>query len=205
MTVPAFLVLASNNRGKLAEFAELLAPYAVTVLPLSNFARDGAEETGATFHDNALLKARHASRLAHLPAIADDSGLEVDALGGAPGVFSARYAGPQATDDDNNRKLLAELLRHEGRAARFRCVLAYVRAADAEPIFAEGVWEGSVLTAPRGTRGFGYDPLFLPVGSDVTAAELSADEKNLLSHRGQAARELTRRLLACGELHARED
>ena len=203
MTPRASIVLASNNRGKLAEFAALLAPYDVDVLPLSQFAREGAEETGDTFHANALLKARHASRLAGLPAIADDSGLEVDALRGAPGVFSARYAGIGATDADNTRKLLAALHGQEHRAARFRSVLAYVRHADAIPVYAEGVWEGRVLEAPRGNQGFGYDPLFLPADSASTAAELSAADKNLFSHRGQAARELLRELSASGELRKR--
>jgi XTP/dITP diphosphohydrolase len=203
VTPRASIVLASNNRGKLAEFAKLLAPYDVEVLPLSRFAREGADETGTTFRDNALLKARHASRLARLPAIADDSGLEVDALDGAPGVYSARFAGPNASDEDNNRKLLAVLAAENLRTARFRCALAYVRDADAEPIVAEGVWEGSVLNEPRGTRGFGYDPLFLAAGGSLTAAELGADEKNRASHRGQAMQALLRQLLASGELRAK--
>src|SRR5262245_21418978 len=135
MTHTASIVLATGNRGKLAEFAALLAPYDVEVLPLTRFAREGADETGLTFRENALLKARFASRVAGLPAIADDSGLEVDALAGAPGVYSARYAGPAATDEQNNSKLLAELGARANRDARFCCALAYVRSEAAGPIF----------------------------------------------------------------------
>ena len=197
------IVLASGNRGKLAEFAELLAPYDVELVPLSAFTDERAEETGASFRDNALLKARHAVRLSGLPAIADDSGLEVDALNGAPGVLSARYAGLGATDLENNRKLLGMLADASMRSARFRCVLAYVRDAGTQPLFAEGAWEGSILREQQGTGGFGYDPLFLPQGEVDSAAQLEPDAKNLLSHRGRAARELLRLLLDAGELRER--
>jgi len=159
------IVLASNNRGKLAELTAQLAPYRVTLHPLARFIQASPDETGTTFRDNALLKARHAAGAARLPAIADDSGLVVDALGGAPGVHSARYAGSNASDAANNQKLLAAMksVPDDLRSARFCCVLAYVRAADdAEPMFAEACWEGRILDRPRGTQGFGYDPLFLP-------------------------------------------
>lgn len=203
MSRASVVVLASNNRGKLAEFERLLAPHGVTLHPQSKFVAAGADETGATFRDNALLKARHASRAAALPAIADDSGLEVDALGGAPGVYSARYAGANATDAENNEKLLNVLAKvpQNRRTGRYVCVLAYVRHADdPEPLIAEGVWEGSILSAPRGSGGFGYDPLFLPANSAYSAAEMSAEVKNAASHRGQALRALMRLLSAHGEI-----
>ena len=191
------IVLASNNRGKLKELETILTPYRLSVRPLADFSKESVEETGTTFHANALLKARYASGVANLPAIADDSGIEVDALNGAPGVYSARYAGTGATDDANNRKLLAALrdVPSQLRSARFRCVLAYVENATSEPIFAEGVWEGRILDAPKGAGGFGYDPLFLPKNSLLSAGELSVEEKNLISHRAQALRELAARLL----------
>jgi XTP/dITP diphosphohydrolase len=197
------IVLASNNSGKLREFAQLLAPYRVTLYPQAKFIAVGADETGATFRDNALLKARHASQASGLAAIADDSGIEVDALAGAPGVFSARFAGEHASDADNNRKLLADLagVPTDRRTARFRCVLAYVRSAtDPVPIVAAGTWEGRVLAAPRGVNGFGYDVLFLPDGMTQTAAELLGEEKNLASHRGQAMRALLMLLIANHEI-----
>lgn len=198
-------VLASSNPGKLAEFAELLAPYRVTVHPQSKFIAIGADETGATFRDNALLKARHAAQASGLPAIADDSGLEVDALGGAPGVYSARFAGERATDDENNRKLLVDLatVPKDMRTARFHCVLAYVRNADdPAPLIAEGRWEGRVLEQSRGKEGFGYDPLFLPNGNTLSAAELTREAKNAASHRGLALRSMLNLLIAHGELRA---
>jgi XTP/dITP diphosphohydrolase len=197
------IVLASNNAGKLAEFAQLLAPYRVTIYPQSKFIALGADETGTTFRENALLKARHASQASGLPAIADDSGIEVDALDGAPGVYSARFAGEHATDADNNRKLIDALqgVPADRRSARFRSVLAYVRnAQDAAPLIAEGVWEGIVLDTPRGARGFGYDALFLPNGSVLSAAELTSAAKNAASHRGLAVRALLALLLSHGEL-----
>jgi XTP/dITP diphosphohydrolase len=186
-------VLASANAGKLRELAALLAVRAIEVIPQSRFGIEAPEETGTTFLDNALLKARHAAAAAGLPALADDSGIEVDALQGRPGVRSARYAGEDASDADNNRLLLQELaaVPDEQRAARYRCVLVWVRnAVDPHPFIASGVWEGRVLRAPRGTGGFGYDPLFQPAGFGLSAAELPAAQKNLLSHRAQALRAL---------------
>jgi XTP/dITP diphosphohydrolase len=201
------MVLASNNSGKLREFAQLFAPYLVTLYPQAKFIAVGADETGATFRDNALLKARHAARASGLPAIADDSGVEVDALNGAPGVYSARFAGEHASDEANNRKLLTELaaIPLEQRTARFQCVLAYVRNADdPAPLIAEGVWEGRILDQPRGVNGFGYDVLFLPHGSMRSVAELASEEKNLTSHRAQALRTLLALLIANREISCDE-
>ena len=171
----------------------MLAAKGFEIIPQTGLGVPEVEETGASFGENALLKARNAARHTGLPAIADDSGLEVDALGGAPGIYSARYAGPKATDADNLRKLLQELdgVPAEKRRARFRCVIAYLRRADdPAPLVCEGVWEGSILEAPRGTNGFGYDPVFLVPGKNLTSAELPAEEKNRLSHRGQALAKL---------------
>lgn len=193
------LVLASDNPGKLAEFQALLGD-AWSLLPQGTLGVPPAEETGHSFTANALLKAHHAARLTGLPALADDSGLEVDALGGSPGVRSARYAGAGADAAANNRKLLEALagIPAERRTARFRCVLALVRhAGDTEPLLAEGSWEGHIGLAPRGQRGFGYDPLFIDAETGLAAAELDPDEKNRRSHRGRAAREL-QALLASG-------
>jgi XTP/dITP diphosphohydrolase len=197
------VVLASNNRGKLAEMTALLAPYQVQVLPLAQFTNEAVEETGDTFIANALLKARHASQVSGLPAIADDSGIEVDALHGAPGVYSARYAGEPSNDAANNAKLLASLdnISDAQRGARFRCVLAYVRSAnDANPVVADAAWKGRVLPALRGEHGFGYDSLFLPEGSELSAAEMTRDEKNRVSHRAQAMRLLLQQLQVSNEL-----
>jgi XTP/dITP diphosphohydrolase len=197
------VVLASNNRGKLAEMTALLAPYQVQVLPLSQFTNEAVDETGDTFIANALLKARHASQVSGLPAIADDSGIEVDVLNGAPGVYSARYAGEPSNDAANNAKLLASLnnISDAQRGARFRCVLAYVRNAnDADPVVADAAWKGRVLHAPRGEHGFGYDSLFLPEGSELSAAEMTRDEKNRVSHRAQAMRLLLQKLRVSGQL-----
>ena len=182
------LVLASGNAGKVREFQALVGA-AWRVRPQSEFAVVPVAETGSTFFANALLKARHAAQCTGLPALADDSGLEVDALGGAPGVWSARYAGPEADDAANNVKLLAALsgIPEAQRTARFRCVLVWLSGPrDESPLTAEGVWEGRILTAPRGLGGFGYDPLFLDPGTGLTAAELTDDAKNARSHRGRA-------------------
>jgi XTP/dITP diphosphohydrolase len=191
------LVIASANAGKLAEFRALLADLPFDLTSLGELALPSPEETGATFLANATLKARHAAAATALAAIADDSGLEVDALGGAPGVFSARYAGAQGDDAANNLKLvnaLADLPRAQ-RRARYRCVLALVREPqDPDPLIAEGVWEGEILGVPRGSGGFGYDPYFYLPELGKTAAELSAQEKNRLSHRGLALRALRDRL-----------
>ena len=186
-------VLASDNAGKLRELAALLAPLGFEIVTQSRFGITSAEETGATFEDNALLKARHAARLSGLPALADDSGIEVDALEGRPGVYSARYAGPGATDMANLELLLRELtgVPHSERTARYRCVLAFVRTADdASPLLAAGTWEGAILEAPRGEGGFGYDPVFLPQGTQLSAAQMTAEAKNAVSHRAQALRRL---------------
>jgi len=193
------VVLATGNAGKLREFQALLGDE-FELLPQSEFGIAGVEETGATFEENALLKARHAAAAAGLPAIADDSGLEVDALNGAPGVRSARFAGADGDDAANNEKLLRELEGVSGaaRRARFRAVVVYVDdAGDARPLIAEGAWEGFIAHQPRGANGFGYDPLFFDGSTQQTSAELAPAEKNRRSHRGQAVRRL-RGLLAAG-------
>jgi XTP/dITP diphosphohydrolase len=183
------VVLATGNPGKLQELRALLEPLGHDVEPQSEHGVVPIEETGSTFAENALLKARHAARHTGLAALADDSGLEVDALGGRPGVYSARFAGPAASDQENNRKLLEALKgfpAHQ-RDARYRCVLALVQSADdPHPVLCEGRWEGRIGFAPAGTNGFGYDPLFLVAGRPETAAQLDADIKNRISHRGQA-------------------
>jgi XTP/dITP diphosphohydrolase len=190
---PERIVLASNNPGKVREFAQLLAGLHSEVLPQSTFNVPEVEETGLTFVENAILKARNAARHAGLPAIADDSGLEVDALKGAPGIYSARYAGAGASDAANLQKLLADIkdvAEHE-RGARFQCVLVYMRhALDPTPIICQGTWEGRLLHAPRGAHGFGYDPIFYVPTHQCTSAELPPEVKNQLSHRGQALRRL---------------
>lgn len=181
------VVLATGNSGKVRELQQLLGA-AFEIVPQTRLGVRPVPETGETFLANALLKARHAAAATALPAIADDSGLEVNALGGAPGVISARYAGEGATDADNVDKLLAELAGCADRSARFRCVLVFVRdAGDPAPIIAEGVWDGAIAPAARGCSGFGYDPIFFDVASGLTAAELTPAVKNARSHRGQAA------------------
>ncbi len=187
------VVAATGNPGKLRELSALLAPLGVEVVPQSAFGIAPPPETGASFLDNALIKARHAAAVSALPAIADDSGLEVDALGGAPGVHSARFAGDGADDDANNAKLLAALLNvpHRKRSARYRAVIVFVRTTnDPVPLVGEGRWEGRIARAPRGAGGFGYDPLFEPLDAPGTAAELAPSEKNARSHRGAALRAL---------------
>jgi XTP/dITP diphosphohydrolase len=169
------------------------------VLLQGDFDIEPCEETGETFEANALLKARHAAAAAHLPALADDSGLEVDALGGRPGVRSARYAGEGASDAHNNAKLLAELagIPDSGRGARYRCVIAFVRnSEDPAPLLSQGSWEGRIALAPRGSGGFGYDSLFIPRGQSITAAQMSAQDKNSVSHRGLALAQLLREFAA---------
>jgi len=190
------VVLASGNAGKLREFAAMLADAGIELVPQDAYDVAPAIESAPTFVENALAKARNAARHTGLPAIADDSGLEVDVLDGAPGVHSARYAGANADDMANNRKLLETLadVPAERRGARFRAVLVYLRhPEDPAPLIAEGTWSGSIGTRLRGDAGFGYDPLF-ELGDGRTAAELPAEEKNLLSHRGQALAALRRRL-----------
>lgn len=191
------VVLATSNRGKQREFEALLAPLGVRLLLQSELGIASVAETGTTFEANAVLKARHAARHSALPALADDSGLEVDALGGRPGVWSARYAGEAATDEDNNALLLQQLrdVPSAQRTARYRCVLALVRdASDDLPVIACGDWEGRIAECPAGDGGFGYDPLFLPAGQAGSAAQLAPDIKNALSHRGKALAALVARL-----------
>ncbi|PNS08391.1 RdgB/HAM1 family non-canonical purine NTP pyrophosphatase [Solilutibacter silvestris] len=183
------LVLASGNAGKLAEFRELFAGTGFDFHPQSEFAIDDVEETGLTFVENALIKARHAARISGLPALGDDSGLCVDALDGAPGLYSARYAGSHGDSAANIEKLLREIhgVPDDQRTARFVCVLALLRHADdPQPIIAQGTWEGRILDAPRGDNGFGYDPVFVVPGLGLSAAELDSAAKHRLSHRGQA-------------------
>ena len=183
------LILASSNRGKLDELRELLAPSGYKLVAQSELGVDDAEETGSTFVENALLKARHAARITGLAALADDSGLLVDALDGAPGLRSARFAGAHGNAAANNALLLERLrdVAPDRRSARFYCVLVLLRNADdPQPVIAEGIWRGSILDAPRGEYGFGYDPLFLPARQTLSAAELNPEMKNRISHRGQA-------------------
>ena len=191
------LVLASGNAGKLKELSSLLAPLGIEVLPQSAFHVSEAEEPHPSFVENAIAKARHAARATGLPAIADDSGLCVDALGGAPGVLSARFAGEPKSDARNNALLLERLAGETNRRARFYCALVLVRHADdPQPIIACGEWHGEILEATRGHGGFGYDPLFLVPELDQTAAEIDRELKNVLSHRGKAMRQLLDRLRA---------
>jgi XTP/dITP diphosphohydrolase len=199
--VSTHIVLASNNAGKVREIGQLLAPLDLDVVPQSQFDVPEAEETGLSFVENAILKARHAAALTDLPAIADDSGIEVDALAGRPGIYSARYAGVGASDADNLHKLLQEL---EGvpdaeRGARFQCLMVYMRhAQDPTPIICQGTWEGRIVNEARGQGGFGYDPVFFVPGKNCTSAELPAEEKNRLSHRGQALHKLLAALREAG-------
>ena len=191
------LVLASNNTKKLKELDAILAPLGWELVPQGQLGVPEAEEPHCTFVENALTKARHASRLSGLPALADDSGLCVDAFGGAPGVLSARYAGEPKSDARNNQKLLVELGENDRRTARFVSVIVFVRHADdPQPIIAEGEWNGEILSVARGDDGFGYDPLFYIRELDKSAAELDAAEKNRRSHRGQALSRLVERLQA---------
>ena len=187
------IVLATNNPGKVREINEMLAGYDLSVVSQSAFNVPDVEETGLTFVENALLKARNASMHTGFPAIADDSGLEVDALSGAPGIYSARYAGQGSTDEANLQKLLDDLreIPQSGRTARFQCLMVYLRHPhDPTPLIFQGTWEGGVLDAPRGENGFGYDPVFFVPTHNCASAELEAHIKNSLSHRGQALRAL---------------
>jgi XTP/dITP diphosphohydrolase len=186
---PSRVVLASSNAGKLREFSELFAGRGFTLCRQSDFGIEPPPETGSTFLENAMIKARNAARITGMPAIADDSGIEVDALGGAPGVYSARYAGDDASDAANLDKLLEALAGIEParRSARYRCVIVYVaHADDASPLIGEGSWEGHILGERRGDNGFGYDPSFVPLGDTRTVAEIPQHEKNQKSHRAQA-------------------
>lgn len=183
------VVLATGNKGKLTEFRQLLAGLDMDVVPQSDFDIPDAIEDGLSFVENAIIKARHAAKLTGLPAIADDSGLEVDMLNGAPGIYSARFSGENATDEKNNLRLLSLLqeIPEEQRTARFQCLLVMMRnAEDPTPLICQGTWEGRISFAPQGDNGFGYDPLFLIPELGVTSAQLEKTEKNRISHRGQA-------------------
>jgi XTP/dITP diphosphohydrolase len=183
------VVLATGNKGKLTEFRQLLAGLDMDVVPQSDFDIPDAIEDGLSFVENAIIKARHAAKLTGLPAIADDSGLEVDMLNGAPGIYSARFSGENATDEKNNLRLLSLLqeIPEEQRTARFQCLLVMMRhAEDPTPLICQGTWEGRISFAPQGDNGFGYDPLFLIPELGLTSAQLEKTEKNRISHRGQA-------------------
>ncbi len=189
------VVLATSNQGKLREFIRMLASQDMQILQQSEFNVSDAEETGLTFVENAILKARHAAKITGLPALADDSGIEVDALKGQPGIYSARYSGQG--DDANNSKLLAEMqsVLESERTARFRCCIVYMRHADdPSPIIADASWEGTILYKLKGVNGFGYDPLFYVPTHGCSSAEIDPDEKNRISHRGQALRLLLAQL-----------
>lgn len=186
------LVIASNNSGKLREIQQLLAPLGIVVIPQSNLGVTEIEEPYGTFVENALAKARHASRATGLPALADDSGICVNILGGAPGVFSARYAGEPKSDERNNQKLIDILKNQPDRRAYYYCIIVLVRHADdPQPIIADGNWHGEIVLEPRGEGGFGYDPYFFLPELNKTAAELPMEQKNLISHRGKALRKLS--------------
>ena len=183
------LVLASNNKGKIREFSEMFAPCDVEILAQGTLGVSSCEEPFHTFLENALTKARHASKETGLPAMADDSGITANALGSEPGVFSARYAGPECDDAANNAKLVKTLADKSDKRAHYTCVLVAVKSADdPEPIVVEGRWNGEIVSKPRGTSGFGYDPYFYLPELGKTGAELTAEEKNAVSHRGQALR-----------------
>jgi XTP/dITP diphosphohydrolase len=195
------VVIATGNPGKLREIVAILREHRLDFAAQPELGITSPAEDGASFAANALIKARHAAAHSGLPAIADDSGLEVDALDGRPGVHTARYAGPGAGDEANNDKLIGELagVPAARRGARYRCAMVFVRAADdPEPIVAEAAWEGRIGFERRGSGGFGYDPLFVVAGGDFTAAEMPADEKNRVSHRGQALRALAEKMKAVG-------
>jgi XTP/dITP diphosphohydrolase len=189
------LVIASNNAGKLREIAQILAPLHIEVLPQAQLQVPEADEPFGTFVENALAKARHAAQRTGLPALADDSGICVEALGGAPGVHSARFAGEPKSDARNNEKLLETLAPHADRRAHYYCVMVLMRhGADPQPLIAQAEWHGEILRAPRGEGGFGYDPLFLDPQTGKTGAELALSDKNRISHRGRALAELVRLL-----------
>jgi len=193
------LIIASNNPGKLREIGQILEPLGTEVIPQSAFRVPEAEEPYASFIENALAKARHAARLTGLPALADDSGICVDALGGAPGVASAHFAGAPRSDVRNNRKLLEMLEAENNRRAHYYCVMVLMRHGDdPQPLVAEGEWRGEILRELRGSGGFGYDPLFLDPALGKTGAELSPEQKNRVSHRGRALADLAQRLRGAG-------
>lgn len=193
MTVAKEVILASNNKGKVKEINAVLAELSIKVTPQAEFNVEEAEETGLSFVENALIKARNAAQHTNHPAIADDSGIEVPALKGAPGIYSARYAGVGASDEENLNKLINNIqdLPEEDRVAQFVCVMVYMRHAnDPIPVISQGIWKGTLLTEAKGKNGFGYDPIFLVPTHNCTSAELSPEVKNQLSHRGQALRQL---------------
>lgn len=185
------IVLASNNAGKLKEFNQLLSDHDIHFIPQSKFDVGDVAETGLTFVENAIIKARYASEKTNMPAIADDSGLEIDALGGEPGIYSARYGGEHGNSKKNIARVLEKLsgVPEAERSARFHCVLAWMRyPKDPDPLIFQGVWQGRIISELRGDKGFGYDPIFFVPDQNCTAAELAADKKNIISHRGQALR-----------------
>lgn len=192
------IVLATGNLGKVNEIQQIVASLEIKIVPQSNYAVPEADETALTFVENALIKARNAALHTGLAAIADDSGLEVDALNGAPGIYSSRFAGANANDQSNIDKLLATLdaVPEAQRTARFQCVMVFVRhAADPTPLICQGTWEGTILRERRGRHGFGYDPVFWVAGLQKASAELDPETKNQLSHRGQALRQLAEKLI----------
>jgi len=188
--------MASGNAGKLREIARILGEFDITVVPQSELGVSDIEETGSTFVENALIKARHAARVTGLPAIADDSGLVVDALDGRPGIYSARYSGPEADAEKNIDRLLSELdgIPDAQRGAEFHCAACYVKPNESEVIIAEGVWRGLILHERQGDGGFGYDPVFFDPELACSSSQMSAEQKNSRSHRGQALQELARKL-----------
>ncbi len=191
------IVLASNNPGKVREINQLLSGLDIEVVSQSDFNVPEVEETGLSFVENALLKARNAARHTNLPALADDSGIEVDALKGAPGIYSARYAGPGASDEQNLQKLLKDMsaLPDAPRSARFQCLMVFMQHADdPTPLICQGTWEGQIIESPRGDNGFGYDPIFYLPAQKCTSAQLAPERKNALSHRGQALKCLVEKL-----------
>ncbi len=199
MSDTSTIVLATGNQGKVRELSALLATHGINIVPQSDYQVNDADETGTTFVENAIIKARHAAKITGLPAIADDSGLEVDALNGAPGIYSARYAGVDASDEDNLLKLLDTLkdVPDEQRTARFHCVLVYMRHSDdPTPLICHGSWEGTICREKCGEQGFGYDPIFWQADRQMTSAQLPRDIKNSLSHRGKALALLIPQLIA---------
>ena len=187
MTFPKKIVLATGNQGKVREFTSLFADYGVEVIAQKELGVSDVPETGTTFIENAIIKARHAASVTGLPAIADDSGLVVNALNGAPGIYSARYAGDNATDSDNIDKLLLDLSDQDDRTAHFFCTLVFMRhAGDPVPLISQGKWQGNLLRSRQGNSGFGYDPIFYVPSHQCAAAELDKSEKNKISHRGRA-------------------
>ncbi|MBD0410567.1 RdgB/HAM1 family non-canonical purine NTP pyrophosphatase [Pseudoalteromonas distincta] len=195
------LVLATGNLGKVKELANMLSSLNINVVPQSDFNVGEVAETGATFVENAIIKARHAAKITGMPAIADDSGLEVDGLNGAPGVYSARFAGPGASDQDNIDKLLVDLGDNPIRSARFWCVLVLMRHADdPTPLICSASWEGEITLTQNGNGGFGYDPVFFVAEKNCTSAELTKEQKNAVSHRGQALQKLLLELQQKGGL-----